>query len=153
MRRKHDPAYEMTKQRSRVNVLALLVAVVPPTLIITWGELSEFNVNLWFLPTVNVPASFLNFEELLIASYYLLTPSMILLYLKSSQVFRDYKNRFLVLVIVTVSAFFLLRYLEFLYDLNGTPVADPFGTFYPLAFWGLPLLVVATASFFLSARS
>jgi|SRR5579872_210955 len=143
----------MKKGGSRANFLVLAAALVPPALIITWGELSEFNINLWFLPTVNVSSAFLEFEELLIASYYLFTPSMIFLYLRNFRAFLNDKNRFLVVILVSVSAFVLLRYLEFLYDLNGPPIEEPFGNLYPLAFWSLPLIITATAAFFLSGRS
>ena len=95
----------------------------------------------------------LDLEELLIAPYYILTPTMILVYLRSLRAFRNHENRFLLLIVISFSAFILLRYAEFLYDLNGPPIVEPFGVFYPLAFWSLPLLIVTAAAFFLSFQS
>ena len=139
--------------KDKLFSLSLLVGgLIPPTLIIIWGELSEFNVNLWFLPTVNVPASYLVFRQFLIGTYYLISPVLILSFLRKT-VFSNDSSRFLVLIVVTVFSYGLLRYAEFLYDTRGPPVFDPFGNFFPLAFWSLPLISTAAASLILSAKS
>jgi hypothetical protein len=125
-------------------------ALIPPAFIIVWGELSEFDVNLSFLPTVAVPPVYLNLEQLAIGFYYLLTPSLILAFLRGLTPFRENDRRFVVVIIATIFSFGLLRYQEFIYDANGPPLVDPFGNFYPLAFWSLPLIMTASAAFFLS---
>ncbi len=51
-----------------IRILLLAVALIPPAILITWGELSEFNINFWLLPTINVSQTVLNFEDVLIAS-------------------------------------------------------------------------------------
>lgn len=139
--------------KSSAKPLLLLGALIPPALIITWGELSEFNINLWFFPTINVSPLYLNLEQVLIGAYYLVTPSLLLLYLRGLSTFRKDNLRFLVLVLVCVASFAILRYFDFLYDTNGPPVSDPFGNFYPFAFWILPLISIGAAYFFLSAKS
>ena len=130
----------------------LVAGLIPPALIIIWGELSEFNVNLWILPTANVPAGYLVLEQFFIGAYYLLSPVLILSFLRKS-VFPKDNLRFLALIVVTVFSYGLLRYAEFVYDTRGPPIFDPFGNFFPLAFWSLPLISTAAASLVLSAKS
>ncbi len=57
------------------------------------------------------------------------------------------------MVFCCIVSFGILRYLEFLYDTNGPPAVNPFGNFYPLAFWALPLLMTATFAVILSTKS
>ncbi len=130
----------LKSERLRYRFLLLIGAAVSPTIIIIWGELSEFNINTWILPTLNVPQSFIDLEQVLIGGYYLLTPILLLSYFRGVSVFRNDNRRFLSLVLVCIFSFALLRYFDYLYDANGPPIADPFGNFYPLAFWILPLL-------------
>jgi hypothetical protein len=133
--------------------ILLVASLIPPALIITWGEMSEFNINLWFLPVVNVPPGYLDYEEFLIGLYYLVSPVLILTFMRKKSVFRADNWRFLFLVFSTIVSYGILRYLEFLYDTRGPPITDPFGNFYPLAFWSLPLVSTAAAFIFLSTRS
>jgi hypothetical protein len=144
----------ITENRGNIHfrILFLVVALIPPTILITWGELSQFSINFWLLPTINVSRPVLNFEEVVIAAYYLGTPSFLLLFLRSADVFRE-NRRFMTLILSCVASFGLLRYFDYLYDANGAPVVAPFGDFYPLAFWILPLLMTGAAAVLLSIRS
>jgi hypothetical protein len=143
---------ERSFSNGSLRILLLAVALIPPVILIIWGELSEFNMNFWLLPTVDVSQMVLNFENILIASYYLVTPTSLLMSLRRVSAFRG-NRRFLVMVFCCIASFGILRYLEFLYDINGPPVVDPFGHFYPLAFWVLPLLMTATFAVVLSTKS
>jgi len=130
----------------------LISGLIPAILIIIWGEMSEFNVNLWILPTIDVPAGYLVFEQILIGAYYLLSPVLILTFFRKF-VFRNDNLRFLVLIVVTVFSYILLRYSEYVYDTRGLSSFDIFGNFFPLVFWSLPLISTAAASLILSAKS
>ena len=141
------------KERSYFGFPFLVAALIPPTLLILWGEFSEFNINFWFLPTANVSQFFINLEEIFIGAYYLLTPPLLLIYLRRRSVYRHSDRRFIFLTIACIVSFGLLRYLEYQYDTNGPPLADPFGNFYPLAFWILPLIMTGTAAFLLRGNS
>jgi hypothetical protein len=141
------------KNRSYSRLPLLLMALIPPALPILWGEFSEFNINFWFLPTANVSQFFINLEEIFIGAYYLVTPPLLLLYLRGTSRFCRSDGRFLLLTVVCVLSFGILRYLEYQFDTNGLPLADPFGNFYPLAFWILPLIMTGTAAFLLSGGS
>lgn len=132
--------------------ILLLASLIPPAFIICWGELSELNVNVWFLPTINVSQAFLSLEQVLIGAFYLLTPFLLLLFFHGLTPFKTNDKKYLVLIFASVISFAFLRYLEFLYDQSGPSIADPFGLFYPLAFWSFPLLLTASAAFFLSGE-
>jgi len=135
------------------RLVLLIAGLIPAIIIVIWGELSEFNVDLWILPTVNVPASFLILEQFLIGSYYLASPILILSYFRMSSIFRTDNWRFLVLIFTTILSYGLLRYSEFVYDTRGPLISDPFGNFFPLVFWSLPLISTAAVSLILSAKS
>ncbi|HYB04032.1 MAG TPA: hypothetical protein VED17_06200 [Nitrososphaerales archaeon] len=135
-----------------LRILLLVVALIPPAALIIWGELSEFNLNFWLLPIVNVSQTVLYFEDVLIASFYLITPTLLLLFLRGVSAFRE-NRRFLVMVFCCIASFGILRYLEYFYDTNGPPAVNPFGNFYPLAFWALPLLMSAAFAVVLSTKS
>jgi hypothetical protein len=137
---------------SMLRRVLLIGGLIPAILIIIWGELSEFNVNLWILPTINVPSNYLVLEQFLIGTYYLLSPVLILAFLRKF-VFPNHNLRFLVLILVTVFSYGLLRYSEYVYDTRGLPSFDIFGNFFPLVFWSLPLISTGAASLILSAKS
>jgi|SRR5579862_3866107 len=130
----------------------LALGLIPPALVIMWGELSEFNIDLWILPTVNVPPNYLVFEQFLIGTYYLLSPGLILVFLRKS-VFPKDDLRFLILAGVSLFSYGLLRYAEFVYDTGGPSVIELFGNLFPLVFWSLPLVATAAAAMILSAKS
>lgn len=131
--------------------LILFAALIPPGLIILWGEFSEFNINFWFLPTVDVLPSFAVLEQVLIVGYFLATPFLLLVYTRDVPIFKRDNTRFVIVVISCVASFALLRYLEFLYDTNALSATAAFGNYYPLAFWSLPLLITVLAAFLLSS--
>jgi hypothetical protein len=133
--------------------ILLVAGLIPAALIITWGEMSEFNINLWILPIVNLPQVYLDYEQFLIGLYYLVSPILILTFMRKKSVFQRDNWRFVFLVFSTIFSYGILRYLEFLYDTRWPPITDPFGNFYPLAFWSLPLVSTAAAFVFLSTRS
>jgi len=132
--------------------LLLVIALIPSGILIIWGEFSEFNIDFWLLPTINISRTTLDFEQLVLAAYYLATPSLLLIFFRGAVAFRE-NRRFLALIVSCVASFGLLRYLDYLYDTNGPPVVAPFGDFYPLAFWILPLLITGAAAVLLSIRS
>jgi hypothetical protein len=143
---------QVGQQNSRLRILLFVVALIPPVILIAWGELSEFNIDFWLLPTINVSQTILDFEQLVLAAFYLGTPSLLLIFFRGVAAFRE-NRRFLALIISCVASFGLLRYFDYLYDANGAPVVAPFGNFYPLAFWILPLLMTGAAAVLLSIRS
>jgi hypothetical protein len=134
------------------NWILLAMGLIPWTVILLWGELSEFNVNLWILPIINVSSNYILFEQFLLGAYYLVSPILILSFLRSST-FRRENERFLALILVTIFSYALLRYAEFIYDTRGPSAFNPFGNFFPAAFWSLPLISTAAASLILSART
>ncbi len=138
--------------KTRLRILLLVIALIPPAVLIVWGEFSEFNINFWLLPTTNVSQSVLDSENLLIAGYYLVTPSLLLWFFRQLGSFRE-SRRYLILVICCIFSFGILRYFDFIYDTNGPPAFSPFGNFYPLAFWILPLLMTALAAVLLGLGS
>jgi len=143
--------FRMKSQKYRG--ITLFVALIPPFLIILWGEFSEFNINFWLLPVENVPQSFEVVQELLTAAYFLLTPLFLLIFLRSFATFKNSNGRFVILTVSCIGSFSLLRYLEFLYDTNTLSATAAFGNYYPLAFWSLPLLMTALATLFLESKS
>jgi hypothetical protein len=144
--------FRETRYRRETTLAFLFISLIPPALIILWGELSEFDINLWFMPTVNVPPSFLIFEQAIIGCYYTITPFFLLLSLRSLRSFKTNGLKFVLLVVTSITSFGLLRYLEFLYD-TSSPQYPPFGNFYPLAFWSLPFLLTALSVLLLSGGS
>ena len=137
---------------SGLRIFILAIALIPPAILIIWGELTEFNINFWLLPTINISQAVLDFEQVVLASYYLATPSLLLIFLRGVEAFRE-NRRFLALIVSCVASFGLLRYFDYIYDAKGPPVVPPFGNFYPLAFWILPMLMTGAAAVLLSIRS